>query len=76
MGDARRFLGKQASRLRFPNIDHLTANNKDFSLSLEMTMRENLMSLDPWSLATRHYARKKTPMHTHGRSYSGAGNRI
>ena len=25
----------------FPNIDHLTANGKEFSLTLEMTMRES-----------------------------------
>ena len=27
--------------LDFPNIAHLTANNKDFSTSLEMTVRES-----------------------------------
>ena len=28
-------------RLGFPDIDRLTANDKDFSLTLEMTMRES-----------------------------------
>ena len=28
----------------FPNIDHLTANGKEFSLTLEMTMRESPQS--------------------------------
>ena len=35
------FHGEQVSRLMFPNIDHLTANGKEFSLTLEMTMRES-----------------------------------
>ena len=29
----------------FPNIDHLTANGKEFSLTLEMTMRESPQSM-------------------------------
>ena len=33
-----------ASHLWFPDIDRLAANEKDFSLTLEMTMRESLMS--------------------------------
>ena len=28
----------------FPNIDHLAANDKDFSLTLEMTIRESDVS--------------------------------
>ena len=31
--------------LRYPDIDRLAANDKDFSLTLEMTIRESLMSL-------------------------------
>ena len=42
--DARRFLEEQVSRLRSPNIDHMTANDKDFSTSLEMTIRESNVS--------------------------------
>ena len=37
--------GSQASHLRYPDNDHLTANAEDFSLALEMAMRESLMSL-------------------------------
>ena len=37
-GDARRSADKQVSRLEFPDIDRLTANDKDFSLTLEMTI--------------------------------------
>ncbi len=37
---------KQVSRLRFPDIDRLTANDKDFSLTLEMTIRESHESLE------------------------------
>ena len=33
-----------AFHLWFPDIDRLAANEKDFSLTLEMTMRESLMS--------------------------------
>ena len=40
-GDARRSADKQVSRLGFPDIDRLTANDKDFSLTLEMTIRES-----------------------------------
>ena len=32
--------------LSFPNIDCLTANDKDFSLTLEMTIREHQQSLE------------------------------
>ncbi len=32
-------------RLGFPDIDRLTANDKDFSLTLEMTIRESHKSL-------------------------------
>ena len=39
-GDARRSSAYQVSRLRFPNIDCLTANDKDPSAALGMTMRE------------------------------------
>ena len=34
----------QVSHLWFPDIVCLTANDKDFSLTLEMTIRESLMS--------------------------------
>ena len=34
-GDARRSADKQVSRLGFPDIDRLTANDKDFSLRSE-----------------------------------------
>ena len=44
-GDARRSADKQVSRLGFPDIDRLTANDKDFSLTLEMTIRESHKSL-------------------------------
>ena len=44
-GDAQRSADKQVSRLGFPDIDRLTANDKDFSLTLEMTIRESLKSL-------------------------------
>ena len=40
-GDARRFLSEQVSRFGFPNIDRWAANDKDFSLALEMTIRES-----------------------------------
>ena len=35
---------KQVSRLGILNIDRLTANDKDFSTALEMTIRESLKS--------------------------------
>ena len=44
-GDARRSADKQVSRFGFPDIDRLTANDKDFSLTLEVTIRENHKSL-------------------------------
>ncbi len=34
-GDARRSADKQVSRFGFPDIDRLTANDKDFSLHSE-----------------------------------------
>ena len=37
-GDARKSLDIRFPVLDFPNIAHLTANNKDFSTSLEMTV--------------------------------------
>ena len=37
--------GEQVSHWWFSGIGLLTANDKDFSLSLEMTIRESLMSL-------------------------------
>ena len=36
--------GQQVSRLRFSDIIRLTANSKDFSLTLEMTAQEFLPS--------------------------------
>ena len=39
-GDARRSLDRRFPVLNFPNIVRLTANDKDFSLALEMTIRE------------------------------------
>ena len=44
MGDARRSLDSRFPVLNFPNIVRLTANDKDFSLALEMTTRESPMS--------------------------------
>ena len=38
-GDAPKSLDSRFPVLNFPNITHLTANDKDFSLALEMTMR-------------------------------------
>ena len=40
MGRCPKVSGEQVSRLRVPNIARLTANDKDFSLTLEMTIRE------------------------------------
>ena len=34
-------LSEQVSRFGFPNIDRWAANDKDFSLALEMTIRES-----------------------------------
>lgn len=39
--DAQKSLDSRFPILNFPNIAHLTANNKDFSTSLEMTVRES-----------------------------------
>ena len=36
--------GERVSRLGVPNIVRLTANDKDFSLTLEMTIRGSLKS--------------------------------
>ena len=49
--------GLPASRfpvLNFPNIVRLTANDKDFSLALEMTIRESDVSQSPSLLVTSH----------------------
>ena len=40
--------GEQVSHWRFSGIGYLTANDKDFSLALEMTIRESLMPLSLW----------------------------
>ena len=40
MGRCPKVSREQVSRLRVPNIARLTANDKDFSLTLEMTIRE------------------------------------
>ena len=40
-GDARKSLDIRFPVLDFPHIAHLTTNNKDFSTSLEMTVRES-----------------------------------
>ncbi len=40
-GDARKSLDIRFPVLDFPNIAHLTANNKDSRASLEMTVRES-----------------------------------
>ena len=37
--------GEQVSHWWFSGIGYLTANDKDFSLALEMTIRESLMFL-------------------------------
>ena len=39
-GDARKSLGGAGFPFGFPVIDYLNANEKDFSLALEMTIRE------------------------------------
>ena len=44
MGRCPKVSGEQVSRLRVPNIARLTANDKDFSLTLEMTIRGSLKS--------------------------------
>ena len=43
-GDARRYAESRFPVSSFPNIDRWAANDKDFSLALEMTTRESLMS--------------------------------
>ena len=40
-GDVRKSLDIRFPVLNFPNIAHLTANNKDSRASLEMTVRES-----------------------------------
>ena len=40
--------GEQVSHWWFSGIGYLTAKDKDFSLALEMTIRESLMSLSLW----------------------------
>ena len=40
-GDAPKSLDSRFPVLNFPNMAHLTANGKDFSLALEMTMQES-----------------------------------
>ena len=47
MGRCPRVCGWRVSRLRFPNIDRWAANDKDFSLALEMTIRESDVSQSP-----------------------------
>ena len=42
--NARRSLDSRFPVLNFPNIVRLTANDKDFSLALEMTIRESDVS--------------------------------
>ena len=41
MGRCPNVSGWQVSRFGFPNIDRWAANDKDFSLALEMTIRES-----------------------------------
>ena len=43
-GDARRSAESRLPVSSFPNIDRWAANDKDFSLALEMTTRESPMS--------------------------------
>lgn len=43
-GDAQKSLDSKFPILNFPNIAHLTVNDKDFSFALEMTIRENPIS--------------------------------
>ena len=51
-GDAQRFAGGRFPVLNSPNIDREVANDKDFSATLSMTIRESLMP--PSLLATSH----------------------
>ena len=53
-GDARRSLDSRFPVLNFPNIVRLTANDKDFSLALEMTIRESDVSKSLSLLVTSH----------------------
>ena len=43
-GDARRYVESRFPVSSFTNIDRRAANDKDFSLALEMTTRESPMS--------------------------------
>ena len=52
--DARRSLDSRFPVLNFPNIVRLTANDKDFSLALEMTIRESDVSKSLSLLVTSH----------------------
>ena len=52
--DARRSLDSRFPVLNFPNIVRLTANDKDFSLALEMTIRESDVTKSPSLLVTSH----------------------
>ena len=45
MGRCPKVSGYQVSRLEVPNIDHLTAKDKDFSATLSMTIRDDLIFL-------------------------------
>ena len=55
-----------ASHLWFTDIDRLAVNDKDFSLTLEMMMRESLMSLS--LLVLNHQSPVTSPSHlTHAR---------
>ena len=52
-GGARKTLDSRFPVLNFPIIAHLTANDKDFSATLSMTIRESNVSSHQ-SLATSH----------------------
>ena len=52
--DVRRSLDSRFPVLNFPNIVRLTANDKDFSLALEMTIRESDVSKSLSLLVTSH----------------------
>ena len=45
MGRCPKVSGYQVSRLEVPSIDRLTANDKDFSAMLSMTIRDDLIFL-------------------------------
>ena len=48
MGRCPKVRGEQVSHWWFSGIGYLTANDKDFSLALEMMIRESLMPLSLW----------------------------